>query len=123
MKKALLDSSFIITCVKNKIDFFNYLEEEGYKILIPKKVIEEIKHVAESKKKLKDKDIATLSLKILMMKDFKAIETKGKTTDNSIINYGKENPETIIATLDKEIKFKIKNKRLIIRNKKKLELR
>ena len=43
-------------------------------------------------------------------------------TDKKIIQFAKENPKTIIATLDKEIKQKTKNQKLIIRGKKKLEI-
>ena len=43
MKQIILDSSFIITCIKQKIDFFEELV--GEQIIIPKQVINEIKRL------------------------------------------------------------------------------
>ena len=43
MKQVLLDTNFILTCVKQKIDFFEEIYLMGIEILIPEKVIEEIK--------------------------------------------------------------------------------
>ena len=45
MRNVLLDTSFILTCVRNKIDFFEQLELEGFKILVPKQVIKEIEAI------------------------------------------------------------------------------
>ncbi|MEK6875429.1 MAG: hypothetical protein AABX30_01985 [Nanoarchaeota archaeon] len=117
-KKALLDTSFILTCVKQKIDFMNYLYLEGYSILIPKKVINELHGLAESHINAK---LVLAFIKINNNK-IKIIKLTGKNTDNSIINYAKFHPEIIIASLDKEIKSKTKNKKLVIRGKKKLEV-
>ena len=111
MKSALLDTNFIITCIKQKIDFFEELRFIGFDIIIPDKVIDELK-------KLKQ----TLALKLLEKNNFKKIILIGKDVDNSIINYAKKNPEIIIATLDKELSNKLKNRKIIIRGKKKLEI-
>jgi rRNA-processing protein FCF1 len=113
MKQVLLDTNFILSCIKQKIDFFEYLELEGYEILIPEKVSAELK-------KLK-KEFA-LNLLEKESKNFKKIFLTGKTVDKSIVRYAKENPKLIIATLDREIQKKIRNKKMIIRNKKKLEI-
>lgn len=111
MRQILLDTNFIISCVKQKIDFLDYLDREGYSIMIPEQVINELE-------KLKQEP----ALRLLEKNKFKRITLKGKIVDNSIINYAKENPETIIATLDRGIKTKIKNRKMIIRNKKRLEI-
>ena len=111
MKSALLDTNFIITCIKQKIDFFEELYFRGYQIIIPDKVIDELK-------KLKQ----TSALKLLEKNNFKEIILAGKNTDNSIINYANKNPEILVATLDKELNNKLKNRKIIIRGKKKLEV-
>lgn len=41
--EVILDSSFIVSCVKHKIDFVTELEGMGFKVLLPKEVFEEIK--------------------------------------------------------------------------------
>ena len=109
MDNIILDSSFIITCIKQKIDFFEELV--GTQILIPKQVINEIKNLNSK-----------LALKLLEKNKFKKIDLGKGHTDKKIIKFAKENPKTIIATLDREIKNKTKNQKLIIRGKKKLEI-
>jgi len=111
MVEILLDTSFILACIENKVDFFEDLENEGYEILIPKGVINELRGLKKE-----------LALKILENNNFKEIELNGKIVDYSIINYAKENPNIIIATLDNGMKSKMKNKKMIIRNRKKLEI-
>lgn len=112
MKQALLDTNFILTCIKQKIDFFDELEKEGIQILIPTQVINEIKNLKNQ--------YSGLALKILEKNKFKKIDIGKGHVDKSIINYSRKNPKVIIATLDKEIKESVKNKKLVIRGKKQL---
>jgi len=83
----------------------------GIQIIIPEEVIKELK-------KLKKES----ALRLLENSKFKTISLKGKNVDNAIINFARQNPEITIATLDKDIRRKIKNRKMIIRNKKKLEI-
>jgi rRNA-processing protein FCF1 len=122
MKQILLDTNFIISCIKNKIDFFEEIELRGFEIIIPDKIIYEIKNILKSKQKAHNKDLAKLALKLLEKKSYKKINFGSGYADKSIIKFAKKNPKLIIATLDKEIQEKIKNKKLIIRGKKKLEI-
>ncbi|MBS3076556.1 hypothetical protein J4481_02340 [Candidatus Pacearchaeota archaeon] len=123
MKQVLLDSNFILTCVKQKIDFIEDLTQKGIQIIVPQQVLDEIKRVSESKKKLKFRDDAKISIKILEINKSKIkiidFESK-KHVDNLIIKHAKENPEMLIATLDNELKKKIPNKILIIKEKKRI---
>jgi len=111
MKQVLLDTNFILSCIRNKIDFFEELSE--YKILIPKQVIRELKNLNEE-----------FAIRVLEKhkRFFKIIGIKSNYVDKGIINFSKENPNTVIATLDKDLKNKIKNQKLVIRGKKKLEI-
>ncbi len=116
MKKALLDTNFILTCLKQKIDFFDEFFLMGIKALIPLEVIEEIKS-------LRDKiPYANLALDLLKINDFEEISLGKGKVDDLIVNYAKKNPKVIIATLDKEIKNKLKNPKLVVRNQKKIEI-
>ncbi|MBU3906732.1 MAG: hypothetical protein KKA64_00605 [Nanoarchaeota archaeon] len=121
-KVVLLDTNFILTCVKQKIDFFSYLEEEGFQILIPSEVIKELEKISLSKQKLRFRDAAKLSLGLLNKNKFKRVTLNAKNTDLGIINFAKQNPKLTVATLDRDLKNKITNKKLIIRGKKKLEI-
>ena len=116
MKTALLDSSFILTCVKQKIDFFEFLENEGIKAVVPEEVLKEISGVA------KTKDYGKTALQVLKKNKFNKIDLKEKNVDFGIVKYAKKNPTTIIATLDSGIKRKVKNRKLVVRGKKELEI-
>jgi rRNA-processing protein FCF1 len=122
MKKVILDSSFILSCVKQKIDFFEDIKLMGLQILIPDQVINEIKGIVNSKKKLHFREDAKLALRLIEKNTFEKIDLKSKSVDKAIINFANENLEIIVATLDKEIKEKIKNQKLVIRRKKHLEI-
>lgn len=111
MRKILLDTNFIITCMKNKIDFYEELCMEGYEIVIPDEVLDEIENLGY-------KDV----LDFLKRKKFKKIKLDVKNVDNGIVKYAKENPDVVIATLDREIKGKIRNRKMVIRGKNKLEV-
>jgi rRNA-processing protein FCF1 len=113
MKQVLLDTNFIITCVNQKIDFFQEIPLMGIKIIIPEEVISELKNLKK-----------TFELKLLENEDekFKKISLSGKNVDNAIINFARKNPDIIIATLDQGIRKKIKSKKMGIRNRKKLEI-
>ena len=113
MKKVVLDSSFILTCVKQKIDFFEEIKLIGMLILIPKQVIREIKGIDNSNSKL--------ALRIIQKNKFKEIDLGKGKVDNLLINFAKKK-DVIVATLDREIKKKTKNPKLIIRGKKSLEI-
>ncbi len=111
MKFTLLDTNFILTCIKQKIDFFEELKFMGFEIIIPDKVIDELK-------KLKQTSI----LKLLEKNNLRKIVLTGKNVDNAIINYVNKNPDIFVATLDKELQRKLKNRKIIIRGKKKLDI-
>jgi len=122
MKKVILDTNFILTCVKQKIDFFENIKFMGMQILIPKQVIKEIEKVSNSKKKLHFREDAKLALKLLEKNSFKEIDLKEKYVDKALIQFSEKNKDIIVATLDRELKKKIKTQKLVIRSKKKLEI-
>ena len=54
---------------------------------------------------------------------FEELNLTGKAVvDKRIINYAKENPQMLVATLDTQIKKATPNPKLVIRAKKKLEI-
>lgn len=129
MVNILLDTNFILTCVKQKINFLQELI--GNELLLPKQVIKELKKISEDKnKKSEERELAKTSLAFLeKFKDrFKEIELEKKFVDRGIEliaeKASKERWEIIIATLDKELRKKLKGKFkfLIVTRKKKLEI-
>lgn len=120
MQQALLDTNFIITCIKQKIDFFDDLKFKGFQIIIPKQVIEELKKL--SSKKGTAHSISEFALKYLKTEKFVTVDLKNKQVDEAIIDYAKEHPSVTIATLDYDIKYKVNNPRMVIKGRKKLEI-
>ena len=111
VRLALLDTNFILTCMKQKIDFFEDLYLMGIEVLVPKNVISELE-------KLKK----TAALRLLDKSVFKTISLPGKNVDNAIVEYARKNPGVIIGTLDRDMRNKIRNRKITIRNRKKLEI-
>jgi len=122
MKKAVLDTNFILTCVKQKIDFLNEIKFMGIRVLIPEEVLKEIRKIRSFGKKLHFRENAKLALKILNKKGFKKIKLGTANVDKGLVNFAEKNKDVIVATLDRELKKKIKKPKLVIRGKKKLKV-
>ena len=121
--KIVLDTNFILTCVKQKIDFIDGLE--GYELLLPDQVEEELEKLSSDKKKtVKERQLALVSISIVKAFDikFKKIKLEGKFVDKGLKKL--RGKDFIIASLDREIKkaLKGKNKFVIIKKRKKLEI-
>jgi len=114
MKQVLLDTNFILTCVKQKIDFFEDIKFMGMEILIPQQVIGEIQ-------KLND-PYSEISLSLLDKSEFKKIDIGKGHVDKNIVKFVAKNKGIIVATLDRELKDKIQGHKLVIRGKKRLEV-
>ena len=122
MKQAILDTSFILTAVRNKIDFLEELAFMSFKVFIPKQVVEEIKKVSISDKRFHFKNDAKLALKLIKCYSCKALDIGKGHVDDRLFDYANKNREVVIGTIDKELMKRIKNPKIIIRNKKQLQL-
>ena len=129
---VILDTNFLLYVVKNKIDFVREIDklcDFSYDLIIPKQVLDELHSISKGKdNKRKDKVAAELALQILgkiAEKDgILVIEAKGKNADDAIVNIVKKNhnKEVMVATMDKELKKRIKKINIIsIRQGKYLE--
>jgi len=119
----LLDTNFILECVKNKIDLDD-LKIYG-NLFLPIEVYSELQNILlDKRQKEKNKAIAKLALQILDKKNLKTISLEIDKVDDGIINYVRRNDNIIVATLDKELKSRLEGiaKILTIRNKKKIVL-
>jgi rRNA-processing protein FCF1 len=108
--EVLLDSNFIISCIKKKIDFVDQLEEQGFKVLMPLEVYQEMKDL---KRKLPHDDRIAIDVAFTMLESRGIKKTRlGKdSVDNGLINKGKQG--YFVATLDNAIKNEIPNKIVI----------
>lgn len=95
--------------------------EEDYELITLDGVIEELEELKKSKGK--DAIAAKIGLELIKKKNVKVIKTREKNVDNTIIRIVDKN--TIVATNDKELRQKLKNKNIktiYLRNKKYLEM-
>ena len=122
MAKVILDTNFILSAIGNNLDFFEEISGMGHKVVIPREVKAEIERIKVSTKSLKVRERALLALRIIDSEPHEEISCPGRYVDTGIKNYLKDKPEVLLATLDKELKRAVRGRKLIIRNKKKLEV-
>ncbi len=122
MKQVLLDTNFILSCARQKIDFFHEIPMMGIEVLIPRQVIDEIKLLSKSKESAIIREEADLAMKLLNRNKFTLVKLRRKNADRGIIEFANDNKDAIIATLDKDLQNKIKNQKMIIKGLKTLEI-
>lgn len=99
--RILLDTNFLISAVKFKVDIWQALR--GYELFILDVVLEELEKLAKGRSK--DAQFAKAALQIAATKDLKILHAKEKSTDIALLEHSKA---YAIATQDIELKEKIK---------------
>ena len=130
MDEIIIDTNFILTSIKNKIDLFYELENlfGVYEVIIGKQIFDELEKINLKKnEKFIDRENAGLAIQILNKKKIKIINFNTSDADAGIIKYVIKKPGTIVATLDRGLKKKIKEKNpgmrfLMMRGGKKIEI-
>lgn len=120
MKTIVLDTNFILTCVKEKIDFIEDLQFRGFKLAVPKQVLDELGKLTQRKGAVKSR--SEFALRLLKSYNLEVIDLASRYVDAGLAKLSKENKEVIIATIDLGLKRKIKGNKVVIRSKKKLEI-
>jgi rRNA-processing protein FCF1 len=108
--EVIVDSSFIISCMKRKIDFISQLEELGLKVVIPREVLQEIKDL-KAVATHGDKAAIDLALQLVEKRKVKKVGIGTGKVDEHLIKLGQEGK--YIATLDGAIKKMVPNKVII----------
>lgn len=105
MVEVICDTSFLIHLANHRIKNLATLDTDigNIRFLVPEIVHAELAKLAKQEEKTKE-----ASATIQYIKNFKKINIGGTFADDSIIEYVKENGG-IIATIDKDLKYKIKN--------------
>lgn len=110
--EVLLDTNFIISCLLKKIDFIGELEAMGFRVKVPRDVLQEMKDLKkESKTSRMEREAINLAFDILDGKKVKKMKLGGKNVDEGLIARGQEG--LYIATLDRGIKLKVPNRVVI----------
>lgn len=100
--KVILDTNFLVDCVRFKIDIG--LELSGNELFVLDSVITEIERIA--KRGSKESALAKVALDYVKGKGLKILKSKEKDTDESLLVYSKQG--YAIATHDRILKNKIK---------------
>ena len=105
MVEVICDTSFLIHLANHRIKNLATLDTDiGHiQFLVPDIVVLELDKLA--KQKGKEKEAAAT---IQYIKNFKKINIGGSFADDSILSYVRNNGG-VIATIDKDLKYKIKN--------------
>ncbi len=112
--EAVLDSNFIISCLRRKIDFFDELTLMGFKPVIPREVLQEIKDIrSRGGVSHEDRMAIDLVFQIIERRKIKKIGFGSGRVDEQLIRKGKEG--VYIATLDKGIQRRVPN-RIVIKS-------
>ena len=115
--KVLLDTSFIVSCIRKGIDFLTQLNEQGFEIVLPTEVLKELRDLRnKSSTSQEDRTAIDVSFEMFENKNFERISLGGKSVDSGLIEKG--NDGFFIATLDVEIKNSIPHKIVIFGSKK-----
>jgi len=115
--EVYLDTSFIVSCIRKKIDFISELEDLGFKIILPREVFQEMKGLRkDSKQSHADRMAIDLAFKMFEKTKIKKTTLGGRIerrvkVDEALISKGKEG--FYIATLDNGIKRNVPNKVII----------
>ena len=114
--EVLLDSSFVISCVKERVDFLDQLEEQGFRVKIPREVMQEMKDLRKkSKLSRASREAIDVAMRLIEKRKVKKTSIGDGPVDDWLIKKGQEG--YYIATLDGEIKNKIPNKVVLFRSK------
>jgi len=104
--KVILDTNFIIACVKNKIDFLDDFKENGYTIVLPNLVDGEVSKLQKTGIG-DDKKHAKIASIILKYNDFEKVDLGKGHTDEKILDFVKSNKGYDVATIDSAFKKKL----------------
>ncbi len=104
MVEVICDSSFLIHLATKKIKNIDNLETEIGQIqfIVPDVVRKELQRLCENKSKRQ-----AVLLTLDFIKKLKILQISGNYADESLLSYVRENG-VIIATVDKELKNKVK---------------
>jgi rRNA-processing protein FCF1 len=108
--EVLLDSNFIISCIKKKIDFIAQLENQGFRVLLPQEVFQEMKDL-KFKVAHEDKAAIDVAFNLFETRNVKKVKLGNDAVDRGLIRRGKQG--FFIATLDRAIKHEVPNRIVI----------
>ena len=114
MKRLILDTNFLLIPARFKVDIFSEIGKIAsfqYKLFIIDKTIDELNKIVESKSvKVRDREYAKIGLQLIKAKNVGKIKSDGKYVDDIIVEISDK--DTIVATSDKELRKRLRKKRI-----------
>jgi rRNA-processing protein FCF1 len=104
--EALLDTNFIIACIKRNMDFLTLLEEKGFTPFLSHEVYQELKDVRQTAT-MSDRVALDLAFTLFEKRKVKKMTLGHHTVDEGLIAKGKKG--AYIATLDAGIRRLVPN--------------
>lgn len=117
--EALLDGSFMLNALKNKIDFLDELKNLGFVPKVPREVLQELKE-AKTRSQFHNRVLIDQLFEILEKRGVKKIGFGSGKVDEEFIKYGKQG--VYIATMDSGIRRLVPNKIILSLANKKLSV-
>ena len=105
--EVALDSSFIIICVKNHVDFLGKLYEDGFRVVVTREVMQELKDL-RTKVSHVDRVAVDIALRLLEGNNVEKIRLGKRSVDEGLIALGRKG--AYIATADAAIKRAVPNR-------------
>lgn len=110
--EAILDTNFIVSCVIKRIDFLEELQNLGFKTVLPREVLQELKDLKKDEKASRaERTAVDVAFEMLEQQKLKKIKLGGRTVDEGLIKKGRGG--AYIATLDRVIKRSVPNRVVI----------
>ena len=108
-RKILIDTNFLLLPSQHKIDIFSEFKricDFNYSLFILDKTIDELDNIRENSRK-NDVISANIAKEIINTKRINILKTNDGEVDELILECAKKN-DMIVATLDKELKKRLK---------------
>jgi len=105
--EVVCDTSFLINLATKRVTNLATIGDEigSIKFVVPETVIEELKRLQEKDSKSDD---ATHTLNFIRDEKLKIVPISGKYPDEAILQNVKQKKKGLVATMDRELKKKIK---------------
>jgi len=118
MKKIIIDTNFLMIPGEFRVDIFSEIKNIAnfpYKLAIIDKTIDELKMIiSRDMTKSVDKLYAKIGLGLIESQNIEKIHTQAKNVDDAIVEIADE--DTLVATSDKELKKRLREKNVRIIN-------
>jgi rRNA-processing protein FCF1 len=110
LMQVIVDTSFIIHCMRKRIDFVANLESKGLRVVIPREVSQELQNMHHDvKTSVDDKNDLNKILDLIGdHKRFKRVSAGGGRLSDWLMK--QDSLGYFVATLDKSIKHKLSHK-------------